>query len=381
MFAPRGPRRWRESAGEAMGKRDFAIVVGIGEYPELAPLGGPEHDARAFEAWLLDKKGGAVPPEQIARILSSNYGPPFAASADDAEPTQLRIQGAVNKLRAIARRNDDAGEGRVVGDRLYLYFAGHGFAPRDDQTAILTANARREDAGNHWLGQYTADWFRKAGYFEEIFLFMDCCRETYSVPSLYMPISPEPAQDEVERRWFQGMGTKLSRLSREKPIDGTVRGVFTTALLRGLDGAAAVPGDPQGKITVGSLSDYLYNGMKTLLTPEERADPEIPQEPDVLFEPKWRDEWVVAYARKKPKVLTIAVSVHLPAAAVGGHAQIIGTDAAGKEIELERAKAPAVWQVKLARGFYRAQAVVGGQIVKQRFEVTGAEQGAIDVQL
>ena len=43
------------------------------------------------------------------------------------------------------------------------------------------ANATPERVGStyHVLGQYTADGFFKARCFEEVFLFMDCCREVF----------------------------------------------------------------------------------------------------------------------------------------------------------------------------------------------------------
>jgi hypothetical protein len=57
------------------------------------------------------------------------------------------------------------GDGAVVGRRLYLYFAGHGFAPTDTETALLMANATRTRGGHHIPGRSYAEWFYRAGYF------------------------------------------------------------------------------------------------------------------------------------------------------------------------------------------------------------------------
>ncbi len=41
---------------------DRGIVVGISQYPGIAELKGPEHDAQEFYDWLTSSKGGDVPP-------------------------------------------------------------------------------------------------------------------------------------------------------------------------------------------------------------------------------------------------------------------------------------------------------------------------------
>ena len=274
-----------------MGQDDWAIVVGIWTYPDLGNLTGPQNDAKAFADWVRSPAGGGVPENQVRLILSSDFAP--ADSASRAEPTPGHVEALFDELDDIAQRNKDRMEGLRVGRRLYLYMAGHGCAPILDESVLLMANATRRRAGYHIPGKPWANWFYRAGYFDEILLFMDCCRENYPQAPLNVPSYIDvTAPDAVDRgRRFFAFGTKWSRLARERPMDdGTVRGVFTVALLEGLKGAAA---EPDGRVTASSLSGYLQTNMKTFLTEIDRADPGIPKAPDVQVLPDIDDDFVI----------------------------------------------------------------------------------------
>ena len=209
----------------AMAANDRTIVVGVKDYPSLGNLDGPENDARDFEAWLLDPTGGGVPQGNIKRILSSD----FVATANplDAEPTTVRLQRAFDGLYDLGEAN-----GGKAGRRLYVYLAGHGVAPSLEDAALLMANAARGRSGYHISGRTYANWFRQSAFFDEIVLFMDCCRENSAragvQPSPYDPLSaPVPAHH------LYGFATEWSRASRERPIGagGQIQGLFTIALL------------------------------------------------------------------------------------------------------------------------------------------------------
>ena len=274
-----------------MGQDDWAIVVGIWAYPDLGNLTGPQNDANAFADWVRSPAGGGVPENQIRLVLSSDFA--AADSASRAEPTPGRVEALFDELDDVAQRNKDHMEGLRVGRRLYLYMAGHGCAPILDESVLLMANATRRRAGYHIPGKPWANWFYRAGYFDEILLFMDCCRENYPQAPLNLPSYIDvTAPDAVDRgRRFFAFGTKWSRLARERPMDdGTVRGVFTVALLAGLKGAAA---EPDGRVTASSLAGYLQTNMKSFLTDVDRADPGIPKAPDVELRPDNGDDFVI----------------------------------------------------------------------------------------
>src|SRR4051794_20882261 len=144
-----------------MGKDDWPIVVGVKNYPDpdLAGLEGPEIDAKEFHDWVILGNGGDVPPGQAIPILSAEYNPPVTSPAT-AMPSQDKLKAAFDQLLSIADENEKKGFGREIGNRLYLFFSGHGFAPdqQDELVALLTANASIAEAQlTHVIGSYMAD--------------------------------------------------------------------------------------------------------------------------------------------------------------------------------------------------------------------------------
>jgi hypothetical protein len=291
-----------------MNTTDRAIVAGISRYPDPAfgDLDGPEYDAKAFYNWLVSPDGGAVPSKNIELILSSNFiprdlgpGKPPFASPSEALPGVTEVQRAFDRLHDMINAIRTKGT-NYLGRRLYIYLSGHGFAPSDAEAALLTANAARDRLAYHVLGRYNADWFFHAACFDEILLFMDCCRQMVGAqPPLNMPYSGVESPDALTRvKYLYGFATQWSKNTRERDIGGVIRGVFTTALVEGLRGAAA---GPDGKITTNTLSDYLYNHMRGFMTPADKDDPNLSNEPDLYSQPKRGEGFVIVELTKKPK--------------------------------------------------------------------------------
>jgi hypothetical protein len=353
------------------GASDWAVVVGLSRYPELGDLDGPENDARAFHDWLTQRAG--VPAEHTKLIVSSDFVPP-ATTALKARPTSERIEEAFDELCEVARQNDARMEGLKVGRRLYIFLAGHGFTPSGDEAALLMANAT-PGRTYHVPGRPYANWFLRAGFFDEVILFMDCCRERYPQAPLrvppYIDLTDPSAVD--RSRILCGFATKWSRLSREKPMpDGKVRGVFSTALMAALNGAAV---DERGEITAHSLGDYLYNHMKDLLSPEELKDDLVPKDPELIYDKNPNARFVILQARPELAPAAFPVTVHLR------------PDEADEDVEIldsqfnvaAQAHAPgAEWPLTLSRGMYLAQVPAARR--KRPFEVSGLG-GALHVQL
>lgn len=338
-----------------MAQNDWALTVGIRIYPGLGDLDGPENDASAFHEWVTSVEGGAVPAAQARLVLSSQFRPPFP-SASDAAPTADAVRGFFEKLEDVANDNDAKGNGATVGRRLYLYFCGHGFAPTETETALLMANATRTRVGHHIPGRSYADWFYKTDYFEEVLLFMDCCRETYPK----VPVNNFIFREKFGTRWqeregtFYAFATKWSRLSREKALaDGTVRGIFTATLLEGLKGAAADAKNP-GRVTTASLKSYLYNNMASLLSEADRSNADIPKEPDVEGPRNPANDFVIvgtpAGPAAAPAMPTFPVRVSVPEAHRGKKVSVL---AGGLDLVATTDAAPIPWQVDLPRGLYK----------------------------
>ncbi len=337
--------------------KDYAVIIGIKDYPAFDtdnPLTGPENDAQAFHDWIVSPDGGDVPPANVELIISSKFSPPFA-DARSARPIVNEIQSAFEKLQDIAARNEANGDGYCVGGRLYIYMSGHGFAPTFEETGLLMANATPERVGStyHVLGQYTADWFFKARCFEEVFLFMDCCREVFLVQGFnksFKELNASGAVTQVKR--FYGLATMWSGVAKEKDIDGVRRGVFTDALIKGLKGAACNPNT--GNLTALSLKNFIYTAMDSISGGDPQlTDPAL--KPEMKFYPDIKEGFLI----KKTQVPEFDVKINFPPQAVGQNAQILNGTNFSTVAESE-VNALAVWQVELKRGKYLIQVLAAG---------------------
>ena len=343
-------------------KQDWAIIVGIQVYPDAAfiDLGGPENDALAFRKWVVSPKGGNVWAENVSLILSSKYQQPFA-NAGKAKPTAKRIKDEFKKLKAISDENKSQGRGRKVGRRLYLYFAGHGCAPLDptsEEALLLTANASSTSLGENIPGKSYADLHLWETYFEEVVLFMDCCREVLHQAPFFPPeIRARNIDEALDGRIFYGFATKWSLKAREKPLNGRVQGLFTTVLLDGLWGAAANTQD--GRVTVRSLKNYIYNTWKSYLTLEELA-----QQPDLRFSPD-NEAVEEGFVFTTVPVPTFPVSIEFPAELQGKEVVIHNYDL---QIVHRTIITAEPWRVELKQGKYLLDPAEGQSL---RFDVIG----------
>ncbi|HLA11936.1 MAG TPA: hypothetical protein VJ023_15225 [Pyrinomonadaceae bacterium] len=259
---------------------DQGIVVGIAIYPGISTLQGPELDAEEFYDWLTSPTGGDVPSNRVDKMVSSAFQP-----AIPALPVSLPAQEVAQAFDRLHAQAFATGIPKRLGRRLYVYVAGHGAAlpftadPDQSDAAFLVADATLFNA-THVMTKVRALYFVNAGIFDEIVVFMDCCRNYLNVtpnyPSYVNAVSIGNLGN--ERRTFFAFATKWGLNAREKPFNGVTRGIFTTALIAGLKGAAA---NPDGTITSTSLRNYLINHMKDLLTDKEQLDPDIPKRPDV----------------------------------------------------------------------------------------------------
>lgn len=349
----------------------YALVVGVSRYPEkeFGDLGGPETDAQAFHDWVVSPGGGGVARNRAKLILSSQFK--VATRPLSAKPTVEAIQRFFEQLHEVAKRNDENGEGLTVGRRLYLYFGGHGFMPADDETALLTANAS-VDLPHHVPGKAWANLFYRGFYFEEILLFMDCCRLPLAraIPNRpALQIAPNPMAGTNGKRFF-AFACPSGRAARERVMAGGVsRGVFTTALLEGLRGGATnvVTGD----ITTGDLRNYLHNNMQGFLAPEDLKNPQLAELRPVIEPPlgEMRDFLVV---RTPPTLYPIRVP--LPESATGKTVNVrSGTPVDGSFPRVSTTTgAPPSALFSLPVGLYLIE-VVGGDEGFRSFEVKAGE--------
>lgn len=250
-----------------MAAEDHAVVIGISRYPFFKDLEGPENDANAVIEWLKDPAGGDVPEDHIHPVTSSDFAEKPRPGADD-------VYDAFAPLIKLAEERDPAAAGR----RLYIFMAGHGFGPAMREASLLMANARPRAFGHNVSGGKVADHFGEAGYFEEVVLLMDCCRDPNAAAEEGLPPWDKPeGNGGRETRWFYGFATGYSSRAREKPVDGKTRGLFTVAVLEALRSGAG---------TSSELRNLVKVRMIELMDPDDYQKPHFdPGDEELNFAP------------------------------------------------------------------------------------------------
>jgi hypothetical protein len=241
-----------------MAQNDYAIIVGISNYVYLNSLEGPVNDAHYFMEWVTSRCGGDVPLANITLIQSEDE-PPIDPSL--AKPNYAQIDAAFTKLIDKGIEQD----GRA-GRRLYIFMAGHGFGPEIDEAALLMANADSLfRIGFHIPGRRYAKWFQTAALFEEIVLFMDCCRDILTqAPPKLPPWPPMASPAGAKVKCFFGFATEWSSKARELtfPDNGKVNGLFTRALI---DALMLTPTDKHGNVTASAFAGYIQRYLKQMV--------------------------------------------------------------------------------------------------------------------
>ncbi len=245
---------------------DFGLVVGINDYKNqpFESLKGPKGDADDFVTWLKSPAGGDLLPTNVD---------PFIHLSDEEgkEPMLSHLWILLNKLieSAPSRR-------ARIGRRLYVFLAGHGISPSEqlDETGLITVEAKGKLAP-YLPGKLCADGFCNGGHFDEVLLFMDCCRVSTMLvgPIGKIPIfeKPDVAAAGAASR-FYAFATAFGKVARETPVDGKVRGNFSRALIEGLNGRAA---DGAGRLTTNSLKLWLEHKMSIKIEGEAQK-PQFP---------------------------------------------------------------------------------------------------------
>lgn len=363
-----------------MNTKDYAIIIGLENYPGLGKpvLSGPEKDAKRFEEWVRSPTGGSLPKRNVTCIVSSDYPPPYK-SLIQTSPTEIDILEAFGKLHNLSNKNSEDGLGPKVGRRLYIYMSGHGIAPTPvgsltEESALLTANVDPKQIKvihYHIPGNYTVNWFCKNNYFDEVFLFMDCCREVHTVPFINQLFNPTGGESDAKK--FCAYATKWSRLAREKKFGGKVaEGIFTKTLLLALNGGASEP-DPanpgQNRITFESLRSYLVNNMIQFIDPQFRNLPDV-QEPVIDYLPADKNHVIL---ETKESLQRFPVEINAPAGATGE----IGIYSTSEKQIIERIpvdKLPT--KIELPREEYALVAIVNGKFEMIPLSVKGIENSA-----
>lgn len=236
----------------------YAVVIGLNNYTNgLSQLKGAANDARKFEQWLISQsdRGGKLPKENVYSRI-------------DVAPDTVTFQNIKRTLTdAIALTPLVNQEG--LRERLYIYMAGHGISlddislVRSDASALLTLECAQQDLSSH-IAEYTIrKMSSRLGWYKEVVIVMDCCREETGKSSLCAfwndPRRNDLLDEEGFPRFYTYFATKPKGLAREvRGDDGKYYGVFTESFLRNIQGAV----DEENRVTHDSLKRVILNDFK-----------------------------------------------------------------------------------------------------------------------
>jgi hypothetical protein len=256
----------------------YAILLAINYYPGLRNLEGPENDIGAFERWLKDPNGADVASANVKVIRSSDFQPP-ATDPNDANPTERAFIKALDGWLRIDRSNWR----ERVGERLYIYMAGHGFTAGAsiNDPALFSAVAQIGDT-SHIAGYRYVARLANAGFFDEIVLIMDCCQDVLKASQVQDPTWSPPDRGASGRvKVLQAYGAPRGEAAFESADEnGVKRGYFSKVLMTALDSA---PAEASGFVTGASLKSQFLQLWNDQYRSRTGYDPPIhlPAGPDI----------------------------------------------------------------------------------------------------
>jgi tetratricopeptide (TPR) repeat protein len=233
----------------------YAIIFGISNYPGLVPLKYADKDAALFRDFLETPAGGNTKAENIFFRTNEN-----AKAAD----FNYAAWGWVKS------------KGLKAGDRLYVYFSGHGDAVNAANYFLLPYDCMpNNDVSNYAITGLIEMYHIKTWFIQplikknvEVFLIVDACR-TNDLPGGQegQENFSNSAQSVAEQK--DGEIIMLSagggQSAIESPKIGGGHGLFTWYLVAGLSGDADKEGDAadnDGKVSFAEISSYVKNRVR-----------------------------------------------------------------------------------------------------------------------
>lgn len=268
-----------------MAADDHAILVGISRYCDntFGALSGPPNDVERMRNWLVSAAGGNLPESNVV-VLASPTAFPADMDPNDWEPGEAEFNREFRKLVVDPK----SGEPIRREGRLYLYFSGHGFSERRDQStraALFAANATRFFPSNI-CGTIYAQSAREQALFKEIVLIMDCCRDAeLNLPFSQPAINSGTSDAATGVRFMALYGAPKGGKAQERSfpeLNGMTCGLLTHALLKGLSEA---PPDGAGTVSSTALKRYMLDTWATVCGDTPASEPEFvsPTSQDIQF--------------------------------------------------------------------------------------------------
>ena len=233
---------------------NYAMIVGISKYKHIRPLTYADKDAELFRDYLKSPGAGSMPDANIFCLLN-----------EEAQAGNFWAKGFA-WLRSKNLKK---------GDRLYLYFAGHGDAISPAEYFFLTYECNPAGDKNNYLAGGNIQLYNVKNRIAEqvsngveVLLIMDACR------SNELPGGNEGQQilnaaiSEKKTGEIMMLATGAGQESLEDAAIGTGHGLFTYYLVDGLTGLADQSGNNNQRITLAELSLYI-NGKVPVIAQEK----------------------------------------------------------------------------------------------------------------
>jgi len=204
----------------------YAIIMGVSNYPGITPLKFADKDAILFSEFLQTPGGRNTKRDNIKLLINEG------ATMNDF------YAGALGWLKTKKLKK---------GDRLYLYFSGHGVAMNEALYFFLPYDCKPDKDENNYLmtgniNMYNVKYAVISPYISkgvEVILIMDACRSN-EIPG------GKEGQQNITNKFIvqQEMGEMMllstgpGQVSIESASIGNGHGLFTYNLIEGLAGAA-----------------------------------------------------------------------------------------------------------------------------------------------
>jgi tetratricopeptide (TPR) repeat protein len=296
--------------------RSYAVIIGISRYQNLTAkqqLQFPERDAQAIKTILINPEGGSFKEENVHMLI----GP---------QATLARVRDEIDNWLPSKSRD---------GDRVLIYFAGHGFIDPSSGRAYLAPydiDPRRISATGYPMDELGSVIGGKIQATSKI-LLTDACHSG--------AISPEDTQNinhtltDLSRSLFSLTASRDRESSYETSELEGGHGVFTYYVVQGLEGAADTNRD--GIVTADELAEYVHTQVRDYVSQHGR-DPQNPTSDRSSYDPNMLLSYVPANANPAeppaPKVGTLVFESNMDGVELYFDGKLIGVLSPNKPLEV-----------------------------------------------
>lgn len=272
---------------------NWALIVGINEYNKKLTgqdaLKGAVDDAIDFAQWALDPAGGNVPHDKFyfwvhpwPAVLPPDLTDAVSNSPQWVSPIGPNPTAAPDRTRG-PRAAEIFETGEVAGDavsalryadpggeahKIFVFLAGHGIRLTllndDNKQTCFLADDFRVSPSNLAVGLVPCETLKRTlrnGRFDEVMLFLDCCRTDPAASTIQAQQLTNLAGDNQLQGW--SIGHAAEEQGRAYEVAGPpARGAFTKVLMDGLRGWRH---PSTNSIDVQQLEAYVKKNIPSLI--------------------------------------------------------------------------------------------------------------------